>query len=99
MNGNDTISSQIHFNDDEASQSMPEALNKLRCYWRSVWDTRQHSNTDSIPKCREALGAPTPAAQWEPIAAAELCTAASGQTDKADGFSGTEVSYLPLKFL
>ena len=103
INGNDIISSQIHFNDDEASQSMPEALNKLRCYWRSVWDTRQHSNTDSIQKCREALGAPTPAAQWEPIAAAELCTAAaaSGQTGKAaglDGFSGTEVSYLPLKF-
>ena len=98
---NDIISSQIHFNDDEASQSMPEALDKLSCYWRSVWDTRQHSNTDSIQKCLEALGAPTPAAQWEPITAAELCTAASKQKGTAaglDGFSGTEVSYLPLKF-
>ena len=60
-----------------------------------------YSNTDSIQKCLEALGAPTPAAQWEPITAAELCTAASGQKGTAaglDGFSGTEVSYLPLKF-
>ena len=97
----EVISSQIHLNDDEASQSMPEALNKVRCYWRSVWDTRQHSTTDCIQKCLETLGAPTPIAQWEPITAAELHSAALRQKGRAaglDGFSGTEVSHLPVKF-
>ena len=82
-----------------ASKSNQEALKTIRAFWQTIW----HRNGPSPNDAFQSWCLHTPRAQalpWKKLSAQEMYTQAKKQRGSAagpDGFSGTEVSELPLR--
>jgi len=86
-------------NGAQPAQTMQQCLQLLKAYWSSIWNRTCPHYDETVAALQPHLGPVVPSAQWEPLSPEMLFDTARSQKGKSaglDGFSGTEVAYLPL---
>jgi len=90
---------EASYKEGGSSTSNQEALKAIQAFWQTIWNRNGPSPSDAF----QSWCLHTPRAQalpWNNLRAQEMCTQAKKQRGSAagpDGFSGTEVSELPLR--
>ena len=90
-----TYTHRVCLGDETSSDSLSEAIDRLKRYWESVWNRPLPNLDDQFASCARVLGPSRETADWGPLQSSELHKAAQNQAGTSpgpDGWSGNELA-------